>query len=105
MPSLWLSGGFGRLCSAFLHSAFCLLHFPERGFGWLLPYAWLILQGPAKGGGAPGSIKVIPGACPARVRRDSHESPGHPVSVWLGQLRIRRCVLIQDTFPPHVSLR
>jgi hypothetical protein len=24
-----------RLCPAFLHSAFCLLHFPECGFGWL----------------------------------------------------------------------
>src|ERR1035438_2277444 len=62
-------------------SALCILHFPERGFGWLLPYAWLILQGPAKGGGAPGSIKVIPGACPARVRRDSHESPGHRIGL------------------------
>src|ERR1039457_2653045 len=43
MPSIWLWGGLGRLCPAFPHSAFCLLHFPEYGsvvaLGGLIPPA------------------------------------------------------------------
>jgi hypothetical protein len=32
-----------------------------------LQQAWLILRGSAEAGGPPGSLKVIYGACPARV--------------------------------------
>ena len=45
-------------------------------------------QDAAEAGGAPGSIKVIHGECPASVRRVSHDSPRLPWSVSLMQLRL-----------------
>ena len=47
-----------------------------------------ILRGSAEAEGAPGSLKVIPGECPASVRRVSRESPRLPQPVWLMELGI-----------------
>ena len=58
------------------------------------PFSWAASrpgwhdQDAAEAGGAPGSIKVIHGECPASVRRVSHDSPQLPLSVSLMQLRL-----------------
>ena len=48
-------------------------------------YGTTVLRGPAQAGGAPASLNVIHGKCPASVRRVSRESPRLPQPVWLMQ--------------------
>ena len=44
------------------------------------------------------------GECPASVRRGSGEAPWYPHLVWLTQLKLLRCVQIQDTLPTRPEM-
>src|ERR1017187_7708387 len=97
MPTIWLRGGFGWLCPAFLSFGFWLLHFPEGGFFRHLPLETRICAHSRVGRGCAGRVdegyikkpgeswrrpresqsypRRVSGECPASVRRVSHETP------------------------------